>query len=117
MLQQSQVLVTGTRIDLRKRCRCSDADSGDQIIGLTAVLEPDGVTIQQSQNRLKVAGQDGLIDIQISGFGIGVESLDRAQMRRSSIVSAVLEFELDVDERNEYGNDAALPACTSSGTR
>ncbi|MEE3936178.1 hypothetical protein V2I68_11505 [Pseudomonas viridiflava] len=56
---------------------------------MTAALEPDGVTIQQSQNRLKVAGQDGLIDIQTSGFGIGVESLDRAQMRRSSIVSAV----------------------------
>jgi hypothetical protein len=29
-----------------------------------------------SQNRLKVEGQDGVIDIQISTFGIGVKSLD-----------------------------------------
>ncbi len=75
----------------------------DQIIGMTATLEPNSVTVQQSQNRLKVAGQDGLIDIQISAFGIGVESLDRAQVRRSRVVSPVPEFELDVDERNEYG--------------
>ena len=79
------------------------ADSGDPIIGMTATLEPNSVTVQQSQNRLKVAGQDGLIDIQISAFGIGVESLDRAQVRRSRVVSPVPEFELDVDERNEYG--------------
>lgn len=70
---------------------------------MTATLEPNSVTVQQSQNRLKVAGQDGLIDIQISAFGIGVESLDRAQVRRSRVVSPVPEFELDVDERNEYG--------------
>jgi hypothetical protein len=57
----------------------------------------------ENPGRFKVAGQDGLIDIQISAFGIGVESLDRAQVRRSRVVSPVLEFELDVDERNEYG--------------
>jgi hypothetical protein len=56
---------------------------------VATALEPDGVTIQQSQNRIKVAGQDDLIDIQISGFGIGIEGLDRAQMCRSSVVSAV----------------------------
>ena len=70
---------------------------------MTATLEPNSVTVQQSQHRLKVAGQDGLIDIQISAFGVGVESLDRPQVRRSRVVSAVPEFELDVDERNEYG--------------
>ncbi|MNI71496.1 hypothetical protein D3C73_1273710 [compost metagenome] len=83
---------------MRKRCRCSCADSGDQIIGLTAALEPDGVTIQQGENRLKVTGQDGLIDIQISAVGIGVESLDRTQVRCGGVVCTMPELELDVDE-------------------
>ena len=61
---------------------------------MTAALEPDGVTIQQSQNRVKVAGQDSLIDIKTSSFGIGVESLDRAQMRSSRIVSPVPEKDM-----------------------
>ena len=63
LLKQPQVLVTGTWIDMRIRCRFSCADSGDQVVGLTVALEPDGVTIQQSQHRFEVAGQDGLIDI------------------------------------------------------
>lgn len=91
--------ITATRIDLRKRCRCSCADSGDQIIGVTAALEPDGVTIQQSQNRLKVAGHDGLINIEVTAFAIAIERLDRTQMCRSSVVSAVPQLELNVDER------------------
>ena len=55
-----------------------------------------------------MAGQDGVINIEVTAFGIGGESLDRAQVRRNRVVGAVPEFELDVDERNEYGQRSRI---------
>lgn len=55
-----------------------------------------------------MAAQDGVINIVVTAFGIGIESLDPAQMCRSSVVSEVPELELNVDERNEYGQRHAL---------
>lgn len=32
-----------------EKCRFSFADSGDQVVGLTAALEPDGVTVEKAR--------------------------------------------------------------------
>ncbi|HCD9064375.1 hypothetical protein I5I49_29605 [Pseudomonas aeruginosa] len=74
-----------------------------RIIGLTAAQQPDGITVQQRQDGLKAALQDRLIDIQVSAFGVDIEGLDGPQVGSSGVKGAVLELELNIEERDEHG--------------
>lgn len=62
---------------------------------------------QQIDDGLSGSSNNDYPAMAVTAFGIDIESLDRAQMCRSSVVNTVPELELS-DERNDYGQRRSI---------